>query len=578
MTKPQKLRLAMAQINVVVGDLDANVRKILDWMDRARDLGVDLVSFPELALTGYPPEDLLLKPQFIDANLEALEDVSRAARDLTAVVGFVDRRDDIFNAAAILNGGRVAGVYHKTYLPNYGVFDEFRYFQVGQLSSIIQIGEARIGVSICEDIWYPDGPLVQQTLEGGAEVILNISSSPYHAGKRHWRERMLATRAADNAVIVAYNNLVGGQDELVFDGDSLVFDENGEIIARGRQFAEDLVVVDLDLESVFRRRLRDPRRRQQGVEEGDETSSVISIAPSAARRVPLPETNILEPLSAEAEMYGALVLGARDYVRKNAFEKVVLGLSGGIDSALTACVAVDALGPENVVGVLMPSGFSSEGSVADAGALGGNLGIELLTIPISDVMTAYDRTLEPAFEGSDRDVTEENLQARIRGNVLMALSNKFGWLVLSTGNKSEVSVGYCTLYGDMAGGFAVLKDVMKTAVYRLARHCNEVAGTERIPRAIIDKPPSAELRPDQKDSDSLPDYDELDPVLEAYVENDRSVGEMLEMGFNEDIVRRVVRLVDLNEYKRRQAAPGVKITPRAFGRDRRMPITSRFGR
>ena len=578
MTKPQKMRLAMAQINVVVGDLDANVRKILDWMDRARDLGVDLVSFPELTLTGYPPEDLLLKPQFIDANLEALEDVSRAARDLTAVVGFVDRRDDIFNAAAILNGGRVAGVYHKMYLPNYGVFDEFRYFQVGQLSSIIQIGEARIGVSICEDIWYPDGPLVQQTLEGGAEVILNISSSPYHAGKRHWRERMLATRAADNAVIVAYNNLVGGQDELVFDGDSLVFDENGEIIARGRQFAEDLVVVDLDLESVFRRRLRDPRRRQQGVEEGDETSSVISIAPSAARRVPLPETNILEPLSAEAEMYGALVLGARDYVHKNAFEKVVLGLSGGIDSALTACVAVDALGPENVVGVLMPSGFSSEGSVTDAGALGGNLGIELLTIPISDVMTAYDRTLEPAFEGSDRDVTEENLQARIRGNVLMALSNKFGWLVLSTGNKSEVSVGYCTLYGDMAGGFAVLKDVMKTAVYRLARHCNEVAGTERIPRAIIDKPPSAELRPDQKDSDSLPDYDELDPVLEAYVENDRSVGEMLEMGFDEDIVRRVVRLVDLNEYKRRQAAPGVKITPRAFGRDRRMPITSRFGR
>jgi NAD+ synthase (glutamine-hydrolysing) len=458
----------------------------------------------------------------------------------------VDRRDDIFNAAAILSGGRVAAVYHKMYLPNYGVFDEFRYFQVGQLSSLLQIGEARIVVSICEDIWYPDGPLVHQ--------------------------------AADNTVIVAYNNLVGGQDELVFDGDSIVFDESGEIIVRGRQFAEDLVVVDLDLESVFRRRLRDPRRRQQGVEEGDDTSGVLSIAPSAAERLPLPETNIIEPLSAEAEMYGALVLGTRDYVRKNAFEKVVLGLSGGIDSALTACVAVDALGRENVVGVLMPSEFSSEGSVADAGALGGNLGIELLTIPISDLMTAYDRTLEPAFESCDPDVTEENLQARIRGNLLMALSNKFKWLVLSTGNKSEVSVGYCTLYGDMAGGFAVLKDVMKTAVYRLACHCNDVAGTERIPRSIIDKPPSAELRPDQKDSDSLPDYDELDPVLEAYVENDRSVGEMLEMGFAEDTVRRVVRLVDLNEYKRRQAAPGVKITPRAFGRDRRMPITNRFGR
>ncbi len=577
MAKPQELRLALAQINVVVGDLEANVRKILAWMGRAQDLGADLVSFPELALTGYPPEDLLLKPQFIDANLEALEEVARATRGLTAVVGFVDRRDDIFNAAAILSEGRVEGVYHKMYLPNYGVFDEFRYFQVGQLSPLIRIGEARIGVTICEDIWYPDGPFAGQALEGGAEVILNVSSSPYHAGKRLWRERMLATRAADNAVIVAYNNLVGGQDELVFDGDSLIFDENGEIIARGRQFAEDLVVADLDLEAVFRRRLRDPRRRQQGAEEGDETFSVVSVAPSAAERVTLPETSLIEPLSDEAEIYGALVLGTRDYVRKNAFEKVVLGLSGGIDSALTACVAVDALGSENVVGVLMPSEFSSEGSVADSGALGQNLGIELLTVPISDVMAAYDNTLAGAFEGRDKDVTEENLQARIRGNILMALSNKFGWLVLSTGNKSEVSVGYCTLYGDMAGGFTVLKDVMKTAVYRLACYCNDMAGTERIPRAIIDKPPSAELRPDQKDTDSLPDYDELDPVLQAYVENDRSIAEMFEMGFAEDIVRRVVRLVDLNEYKRRQAAPGVKITPRAFGRDRRMPITNRFG-
>ena len=577
MAKPPELRLALAQINVVVGDLEANVRKILAWMGRARDLGADLVSFPELALTGYPPEDLLLKPQFIDANLEALEEVARATRGLTAVVGFVDRRDDIFNAAAILSEGRVEGVYHKMYLPNYGVFDEFRYFQVGQLSPLIRIGEARIGVTICEDIWYPDGPFAGQALEGGAEVILNVSSSPYHAGKRLWRERMLATRAADNAVIVAYNNLVGGQDELVFDGDSLIFDENGEIIARGRQFAEDLVVADLDLEAVFRRRLRDPRRRQQGAEEGDETFSVVPVAPSAAERVTLPEISLIEPLSDEAEIYGALVLGTRDYVRKNAFEKVVLGLSGGIDSALTACVAADALGSENVVGVLMPSEFSSEGSVADSGALGQNLGIELLTVPISDVMAAYDNTLAGAFEGRDKDVTEENLQARIRGNILMALSNKFGWLVLSTGNKSEVSVGYCTLYGDMAGGFTVLKDVMKTAVYRLACYCNDMAGTERIPRAIIDKPPSAELRPDQKDTDSLPDYDELDPVLQAYVENDRSIAEMLEMGFAEDIVRRVVRLVDLNEYKRRQAAPGVKITPRAFGRDRRMPITNRFG-
>jgi NAD+ synthase (glutamine-hydrolysing) len=570
-----QLRLAMAQINVVVGDVEGNALKIVEWIDRARDVDADIVTFPELALTGYPPEDLLLKPQFIDANLTALEKVVSRTRDITAIIGFVDRQDDIFNAAAIAQNGKIVTTYHKIYLPNYGVFDEFRYFQPGRSCPVLQMGNATIGVSICEDIWYPDGPVFLQALSGGAEVIINISSSPYNAGKRHWRERMLATRAQDNTVIVAYNNLVGGQDELVFDGDSLVFDENGEIIGRGKQFEEDLVVVDLDVESVFRKRLHDPRRRQQKLSAA-QAPEVFPIASRGRRHSPLPATTQPSPLSEGAEIYQALVLGTRDYVVKNGFKKVVLGLSGGVDSALTAAVAVDALGSQNVVGVLMPSEFSSRGSVEDSEQLGKNLGIELLTIPIADVFHAYNGALKNAFKSVKPDVTEENLQARIRGNYLMSLSNKFGWLVLSTGNKSEISTGYCTLYGDMAGGFALLKDVMKTTVYRLAEHCNRVAGRDRIPRAVIEKPPSAELRPNQLDTDSLPPYEVLDPILRAYVEEDRSFSEMVDMGFDEQLVRRVIRMVDTNEYKRRQAAPGVKITPRAFGRDRRMPITNRF--
>jgi len=454
------------------------------------------------------------------------------------------------------------------------VFDEFRYFQPGNRCPVLQIGDATVGVSICEDIWYPDGPVFLQALSGGAELIINISSSPYHAGKRRWRERMLATRAADNTVIVAYNNLVGGQDELVFDGDSLVFDENGDIIVRGRQFEEDLIVVDLDVESVFRKRLHDPRRRQQKWSAA--TVEIFPVTSRGGRRSRLPAIEQSEPLSDDAEIYQALVLGTRDYVVKNGFKKVVLGLSGGIDSALTACIAVDALGGENVVGVLMPSEVSSRGSIEDSEHLGKNLGIELLTIPITQVFNAYNGSLKTAFKHAKPDVTEENLQARIRGNYLMSLSNKFGWLVLSTGNKSEVSSGYCTLYGDMAGGFALLKDVMKTTVFHLAEHCNRVAGRERIPRTIIQKPPSAELRPNQLDTDSLPPYEVLDPILKAYVEEDRSLSEIVDMGFDEQLVRRVIRMVDTNEYKRRQAAPGVKITPRAFGRDRRMPITNRF--
>jgi len=570
-----QLRLAMAQINVVVGDVEGNAQKIVEWIDRARDADADIVTFPELALTGYPPEDLLLKPQFIDANLNALDKVVSRTRDIAAIIGFVDRQDDIFNAAAIAQNGKIVTTYHKIYLPNYGVFDEFRYFQPGSRCPVLQMGKATIGVSICEDIWYPDGPVFLQALSGGAEVIINISSSPYHAGKRRGRERMLGTRASDNTVIVAYNNVVGGQDELVFDGDSLVFDENGEIITRGKQFEEDLIVVDLDVESVFRQRLHDPRRRQQKL-GATQAPEVFTLAFRGRRHSQRPAVAHPNPLSEDAEIYQALVLGTRDYVMKNGFKKVVLGLSGGIDSALTAAIAVDALGSENVTGVLMPSEFSSKGSVEDSEQLGKNLGIELLTIPITDVFHAYNRTLKNAFKSVKPDVTEENLQARIRGNYLMSLSNKFGWLVLSTGNKSEVSTGYCTLYGDMAGGFAVLKDVMKTTVYRLAEHCNRIAGRDRIPRAVIEKPPSAELRPNQLDTDSLPPYEVLDPILKAYVEEDRSFSEMVEMGFDEQLVRRVIRMVDTNEYKRRQAAPGVKITPRAFGRDRRMPITNRF--
>ena len=571
MKKP--LRLAMAQINVVVGDISGNAEKISKWIGRAVELQADVVSFPELALTGYPPEDLLLKPQFVEANLAALQHLANGVSNITAVVGFVDRRDDIFNAAAVIQGGKVAAVYHKMFLPNYGVFDEFRYFQAGRACPVFRIGDATVGISICEDIWYPDGPFLHQASSGGAEVLINISSSPYHAGKRHWRERMLQTRASDNTAIVAYTNLVGGQDELVFDGGSLVLNESGELVARGRQFEEDLIVVDLDVESVFRQRLRDPRRRQHNVQESAPAAE-FPLARQVRNRAPVGSHDI-RPLEDVAEIYQALVLGTRDYVRKNGFEKVVLGLSGGIDSALTACIAVDALGTENVVGVLMPSEFSSAGSVVDSKQLGDNLKIELLTIPIGDVFDAYRNSLKSAFKGTEPNVAEENLQARVRGNFLMALSNKFGWLVLSTGNKSEISTGYCTLYGDMAGGFAILKDVMKTTVYKLAEYCNR-GGIERIPRSTIEKPPSAELRPNQLDSDSLPPYDLLDPILRAYVEEDRSLTDMVEMGFDPKLIQRIVRLVDMNEYKRRQAAPGVKITPRAFGRDRRMPITNKF--
>jgi len=574
----RQLRIAMAQINTTVGDFGGNIAKILKAMAEARSLGVDLVTFPELAICGYPPEDLLLKPQFIEQNLKSLSRVIEGSQGLTLVVGFVDSKEDIYNAAAIIHDGRLVAVYHKVYLPNYGVFDENRYFQAGKEYPVYVIAGIGVGVNICEDILYEAGPATAQAYSG-AEVILNISASPYHFGKWESRQRMLATRASDDVAIVAYNNLVGGQDELVFDGNSMVFDEQGKLLARGKQFDEDLVVADLDVESVFQSRLRDPKWCQKSLliekRPWQLARIVVSEAPSAAPKPPLPPRRFQAP-EPRGEVYDALVLGTHDYISKNGFGKVVIGLSGGIDSSLVAAIAVDALGSSNVVGVVMPSRYSSPGSLVDAQLLAKNLGIRLLNIPIEKPFQAYLEALAEEFKDARPNVAEENIQARIRGNLLMALSNKFGWLVLTTGNKSEFATGYTTLYGDMAGGFAVIKDVPKTMVYKLARHRNSSASSELIPETIIEKVPSAELAPGQKDSDTLPPYELLDPILEAYVEEDKSVDQIIDMGFDQAVVRRVARMVDTSEYKRRQAPPGVKITPKAFGRDRRLPITNRF--
>jgi NAD+ synthase (glutamine-hydrolysing) len=576
----RRLRIGMAQINTTVGDFAGNRQKILKAIGEARSLDVDLLTFPELAICGYPPEDLLFKPQFIAENLRSLEKVAGASSGISLVAGFVDAKEDIYNAAAVIHDGKLAGVYHKIFLPNYGVFDENRYFRAGSECPVYVISGINVGVNICEDIWYEEGPAATQA-HSGAEVIVNISASPYNFGKGDYRERMIATRATDNVAIFVYNNLVGGQDELVFDGNSLVLDETGRLVIRGKQFKEDLIVADLDVESVFRARLHDPRWRkelllheQQG---GYNTRRVtVSSAPFNTKKTSLPRRQQEEVLSLPAEIYEALVLGTHDYIIKNGFEKVLLGLSGGIDSSLVAAIAVDALGKSNVIGVAMPSRYSSPGSISDAELLAGNMGIKLLTIPIEKAFQVYLDMLAETFKGTEPDVTEENVQARIRGNILMALSNKFGWLVLTTGNKSEMATGYTTLYGDMAGGFAVIKDVPKTMVNELARYRNSLGRIELIPATIIDKPPSAELKPEQKDADTLPPYELLDPVLTAYVEEDKSVEQIIAMGIDEKVVKRAARLVDGSEYKRRQAPPGVKITPRAFGRDRRLPITNRF--
>ncbi|MGD0353236.1 MAG: NAD+ synthase [Dehalococcoidia bacterium] len=574
----RKLRIGMSQINTTVGDFAGNTRKILEAIAAARPLGVDLIAFPELAICGYPPEDLLFKPQFIEENLKSLEKVIKQTSGLAVIVGFVDAKSDIYNAAAIINDGKLVSIYHKIYLPNYGVFDENRYFQAGRECPVYTILGVGIGVNICEDIWYEAGPATAQAY-AGAEVIINISASPYHFGKENDRERMLATRASDNVAIIVYDNLVGGQDELVFDGNSMVLNEKGQLLARGKQFEEDLIVVDLDVEAVFRTRLHDPRWRKETLLLEDHPEHAVNVVVSelspAAPKPALPPRQIKEH-SFPGDVYDALVLGTRDYITKNGFKKVLIGLSGGIDSSLVAAIAADALGRSNVIGVLMPSRYSSSGSVSDSELLGRNLGIKYITIPIEKVYQGYIETLAEQFRDAKPDSTEENIQARIRGNLLMALSNKFGWLVLTTGNKSEIATGYTTLYGDMAGGFAVIKDVPKTLVYELAKYRNSIANDEVIPPGIISKAPSAELRPEQKDTDSLPPYELLDPVLTAYVEEDKSVEQIIGSGFEESVVKRAARLVDGSEYKRRQAPPGIKITPRAFGRDRRLPITNRF--
>jgi NAD+ synthase (glutamine-hydrolysing) len=568
------LRVALAQINTTVGDLAGNAAKVIEYGSRARDLGADLVAFPELTLPGYPPEDLLLRRNFIADNRDALDAVRKRLLGITAVVGFVDSDTDIYNAAAVLRNNVIAGVYHKQFLPNYGVFDEKRYFRAGDQAQVFEIAGATVGVNICEDIWYPEGPSQAQAF-AGAEVIVNINGSPFHYGKRLHRERMLGTRAYDNSVYLCYVNLVGGQDELVFDGNSTVFDYNGEILGHGPAFDEGLVVVDLDIDLLVNARLHDPRRRSEQLEPT--TAAVERIFVSAAPVEPR-TANESAPapfLDELAEAYQALVTGTRDYVHKNGFETVIVGVSGGIDSSLVATVAADALGPEHVVAISNPSRYSSEGSIADARRLANNLGIRLMIIPIEPIHAAYLDVLEEPFAGTEPGTAEENIQSRIRGNIWMALSNKFAWQpVLTCGNKSEMATGYATLYGDMAGGFAVIKDVPKTLVYRLARYRNELAGRDLIPEVVLEKPPSAELRPGQLDTDSLPPYEILDPILEGYVENDLSLEEMIAMGFDEAVVRRVMRMVDLNEYKRRQAPPGIKITPRNFGRDRRLPITN----
>ncbi|MGQ0520075.1 MAG: NAD+ synthase [Actinomycetota bacterium] len=566
-----RIRIAACQVDAVVGDLDGNVGRILAALERAEEAGADVAVFPELAVTGYPPEDLLLKPGFVEDNLEALQKLAARTGRCAAAVGFVDRDRDLCNAAAVCARGEVQGVYHKRVLPNYAVFDEQRYFSPGVgPHRLFVIAGVRCGVSICEDAWAPSGPILEQAA-GGAELILNLNASPYYRGRLAERERMLATRAADASCALVYVNQVGGQDELVFDGASLVLDASGRTVSSAAQFVEEVLVVDLDVHPVFRKRLVDPRGRASA--PALEAVVVTDRPVPHGERLPATIAPLLDPAD---EVHGALVLGTRDYVVKNGFTDVVVGLSGGIDSSLVAAVAVDALGPGHVHGVAMPSRFSSEGSRADAELLAANLGIDLAVIPIEAAHAALLGMLAPSFGHRPEDTTEENLQSRIRGTVLMALSNKLGWMVLTTGNKSEMAVGYSTLYGDTAGGFAVIKDVPKTLVFQLSRRVNERAGREVIPEAVLAKPPSAELRAGQRDDDSLPPYEELDPILEAYVEGDLTAGELVEAGFDADQVRQVVRLVDLAEYKRRQTPPGVRVTPKAFGKDRRVPITNRY--
>ena len=557
--KTQSVRVAIGQINCTVGDLKGNAQKITEYIGKAKKLGVDIISFSEMALTGYPPEDLLLKPKFVGDNLEELKKLAGSVKDVVAVVGFVDRSGkSIYNAAAVISQGKICGVYRKILLPNYGVFDEKRYFSPGDKPLVMRMGNVVFGVNICEDIWHREGP-TKEEVKLGAKLILNINASPYHAGKIKERECVILSQAKSNRVFIAYTNLVGAQDELVFDGQSMIADISGKVITRAEAFKEDLLVADLDIPVI----------------KAPFSKKIIAIKPSflGKEKPALPEIkiNLLDPV---AEVYQALLLGLGDYVRKNGFTKTVLGLSGGVDSALVAALAVDALGKDNCICVFMPSQYSSQESREDAQAVAKNLEIKLLNIPIEEINTKYLDVLREHFAGREKNIAEENLQARIRGNLLMALSNKFGWLVLATGNKSEMSTGYATLYGDMAGGFALIKDVPKVLVYKLARYRNTLGSV--IPERVFTKAPTAELAPNQKDSDSLPVYETLDSILKAYIEENRELVKITALGFDKETVLKVINMVDKSEYKRRQSPPGIKISPKAFGRDRRMPITNKY--
>jgi NAD+ synthase (glutamine-hydrolysing) len=569
-----QMRLALAQINSVVGDIDGNTARVAEWLDRARTEQADLVLFPELVITGYPAEDLLLRPGFVRAARSAIHELAKQAHGVTALVGAPHLDADLYNACFVLAHGEVRAVYRKRYLPNYGVFDEDRYFAPGNDLLLLRFGDVLVGPTVCEDLWQPGPPATDLAL-AGAHLIANISASPFHIGKDREREEMFQVRARDNTCFVALCNAVGGQDELIFDGHSVVLDDDGQVLARAAGFEEELLVVDVDPISAVGRRLRDVRRRALARGRRLRDAQIVELPPPRAQTdirhpTPKPQVDDLE------QMRLALELGIRDYVEKNGFGDIVVGVSGGIDSALTAALCVEAIGSERVHVVSMPSRYSSEGTRADARRLAESLGVELREISIEPMVEAYDGALHEQFAGRKSDLTEENLQARIRGTLLMALSNKFGWLVIATGNKSELSVGYSTLYGDLAGGFALIKDVYKTDVFRLACRLNERAGRELIPRSIIDRAPSAELRPDQLDEDSLPPYSKLDEVLEAYVELDRSREELQQDGFDRDVVERALAMIDRAEYKRRQAPPGVKLHPKAFGRDRRTPITNHW--
>jgi len=562
-------------MNTVVGDLDGNRDRIVARLEEAREAGADLVLFPELATTGYPPEDLLLRPGFLRAAAKTLDAVAAETKGIAALVGAPHLDRDLFNACAVCADGEIKAMYRKQFLPNYGVFDEDRYFQAGRELVLLRCGETLVGPTVCEDIWQPGPPATDLAL-AGAHIVANISASPFHLGKGAEREEMLATRARDNSCWIAFVNAVGAQDELIFDGHSLVLDEEGRIVARAPSFEEALLIVDVDSTTAVGRRLRDARRRALARARREMPNPPVIDIPDRESRGELAKPVVAPPLDELEQMRLALELGLRDYVEKNGFREVVLGVSGGIDSALTAALAAEALGPERVVCVSMPSRYSSEGTQADARRVAETLGARYVEIPIEPIVDAVGAALAEAFTGTESGIAEENIQSRARGLLVMALSNKFGWLPLATGNKSELSVGYATLYGDMAGGFALLKDVYKTDVFRLARYLNQRAGRELIPRSVIERAPSAELRADQLDEDSLPPYPELDRVLEAYVELDESREELTTNGFDPEVVDRAVGMIDRAEYKRRQAPPGVKLRPKAFGRDRRVPITNRW--